>query len=165
MSCFQWSKEMSVGVAAIDSDHKCLIRIIDLLHDIRDHEDSRRMIETVLDTLLVYGRHHFAREERVLAACKFPGRAFHHSEHQEFARHIQGLRDHFDGAGTPRMASELLDYLTDWLRHHILIQDMAFKPYVAGKPQAEEAAQAAGPPLFEMADDNRVYVLRPNAAG
>jgi len=152
MSCFQWSKEMSVGVAALDSDHKCLIRIIDLLHDIRDHEDSQRMIETVLDTLLLYGRHHFAREERVMAACRFPGRAFHHSEHQGFAKRIQGLRKRFKGKGDPKMASELLDYLSDWLRHHILIQDMAFKPFVVGKPQAEDVARAAGPSLLDMAD-------------
>jgi len=151
MSCFQWSKEMSVGVSALDSDHKCLIRIIDLLHDIRDHEDSQRMIETVLDTLLVYGRHHFAREERVMAACRFPGHAFHHSEHQGFAKHIKSLRNRFKGKGDPKMASELLDYLSNWLRHHILIQDMAFKPYVAGNPQAEGVALAVGPSLLDIA--------------
>ena len=110
MLCFQWSEEMSVGVAAIDSDHKCLIRIIDLLHDIRDEEDSQRMIETVLDTLLLYGRHHFTREERVMAACKFPGRAFHHTEHQGFTKDIQTLGKRFKGAGNPKMATELLAY-------------------------------------------------------
>ena len=156
MSYFQWSKEMSVGVSTLDSDHKCLIRIIDLLHDIRDQEDSHRMIETVLDTLLLYGRHHFAREERVMAACGFPGRSVHHSEHQGFAKYVQGLRKRFREAGDPRMASELLEYLTDWLRHHILIQDMAFKPYVAGKPGAEEVARAAGPPLLDMSGETEV---------
>ena len=150
MSCFQWSDGMSVGVAAIDSDHKCLIRIIDLLHDIQDQEDSQRMIDTVLDTLLVYGRHHFAREERVLAACRFPGRAFHHSEHQGFTQYVESLRKRFRGAGDPQMAKELRDYLSAWLRHHILIQDMAFKPYVTGKAGAEEVANAAGPSLIDM---------------
>jgi hemerythrin-like metal-binding protein len=144
---------MSVGVPAIDSDHKCLIRIIDLLDEIHDQEDSQRMIDTVLDTLLVYSRHHFAREERVLAACRFPGRAFHHSEHQGFAQHIQSLRKRFSGKGDLKMASELLDYLVGWLRHHILIQDMAFKPYVAGKPRAEQVARLSGPNLLDMADD------------
>jgi hemerythrin len=67
--------------------------------------------------------------------------------------HIQGVRKRFRGAADPRMASELLEYLTDWLRHHILIQDMAFKPYVAGKPRAEEVARAAGRSLPDMAGD------------
>ena len=159
MSYFQWSKEMSVGVDAIDSDHKCLIRIINLLHDIRDEEDARRMIGTVLDTLLVYSRHHFSREERVMAACNFLGRSFHHSEHQGFAKYIRGLRNRFRGAGDPGMASELLDYLSGWLRHHILIQDMAFKPCVAGKPRAEEAARAAGPSLLHMAAEKEFRIV------
>ncbi len=151
MSYFQWSKEMSVGVSTLDSDHKCLIRIIDLLHDIRDEKDSQRTIHAVLDTLLLYGRHHFAREERVMAACGFPEWSFHHSEHQGFAVYIRRVRKRFRDAGDPEMASELLEYLTDWLRHHILIQDMAFKPYVAGKRRAEEVARAAGPSLLDMA--------------
>jgi len=159
MSCFQWSKEMSVGVAAIDSDHRCLIRIINLLHGIRDQEDSQRMIETVLDTLLIYCRHHFAREERVMATCRFPGRAFHCSEHQGFSKHVQGLRKRFRGKGDPKMAGELLDYLSNWLRHHILIQDMAFKPFVAGKAQAEQAARDAGPSLLNMVDEAGVRTV------
>jgi hemerythrin len=87
-----------------------------------------------------------------MAACKFPGRSFHHAEHQGFAKYIKGLRKRLRGSGDPRVAKELLDYLMGWLRHHILIQDMAFKPYVAGKPQAEEVARAAGPALLDMAD-------------
>lgn len=164
MSSFQWSEEMSVGVAAIDSDHKCLIRIIDLLHDIRDQEDCQRMIDTVLDTLLVYGRHHFDREERLMAACKFPGRSFHHGEHRGFAKNVKGLRKRFKGKGNREMASELLEYLTSWLRHHILIQDMAFKPYVADNPEAEKVARAAGPNLLHMVDDAGIRAVKPQAS-
>jgi hemerythrin len=48
------------------------------------------------------------------------------------------------------MAAELLEYLTGWLRHHILIQDMAFKPYVLGVSRVDDIAQAAGPPLLDL---------------
>jgi hypothetical protein len=41
------------------------------------------------------------------------------------------------------VAKGLFDYLTEWLRHHILIQDMAYKPYVSGV--RGEADFAAGP--------------------
>jgi hemerythrin len=53
MGKFAWSEEMSVGVPALDADHRCIVRIIDLLHDV-EGEDARRVIETVLDTLVVY---------------------------------------------------------------------------------------------------------------
>ena len=38
------------------------------------------------------------------------------------------------------MARELLDYLTAWLRHHILIQDMAYKAYATSLADAEQPA-------------------------
>lgn len=152
MAKLEWSENMSVGLPTIDSDHKCLIRIIDLLHHIHHEGDSQRMIETVLDTLLVYGRYHFDREERVMAECHFPGRAFHRSEHRGFAKYIDNLHRRFKGKGDPKLARQLLDYLSGWLTHHILIQDMAFKPYVVGNARVEDVARAAGPSLLNMAN-------------
>jgi hemerythrin-like metal-binding protein len=150
MSFIEWSEGMSVGVPALDSDHKCLIRIIDLLSDIEDRIEAPRMIGTVLETLVLYGRHHFTREERVMAAVGFPGAAFHHGEHQGFTKYIRSLKQRCSGKGDPETAGELLEYLSAWLRHHILIQDMAIKPYIAEIEQAETAAQSAGPSLLEL---------------
>ena len=104
----------------------------------------------VLDTLMLYGRFHFAREEKVMATCEFPGTSFHMAEHQGFARYISTLRERYGRKADTEMASELLQYLTGWLRHHILIQDMAFKPYVMGVDRVDEIARAAGPPLLEL---------------
>ena len=134
----------------MDSDHKCLVRIINLLNEIHDNKDASRTVEMVLDTLMLYGRFHFAREENVMATCKFPGTSFHKAEHQGFARYITALRERYGRNVDSEMASELLEYLTGWLRHHILIQDMAFKPYVVGMDRVDEIAGAAGPPLLEL---------------
>ena len=150
MSEFEWSEGMSVGVQALDSDHKCLVRIINLLDEVHDSKEASRTIEMVLDTLMLYGRFHFAREEKVMATCEFPGTSFHMAEHQGFARYISTLRERYGKKADTKMASELLQYLTGWLRHHILIQDMAFKPYVMGVDRVDEIARAAGPPLLEM---------------
>jgi hemerythrin len=147
---FEWSEAMSVGVQALDSDHKCLVRIINLLDEVHDSKEASRTIETVLDTLMLYGRFHFAREEKVMATCEFPGTSFHMAEHQGFARYISTLRERYGRKADAEMASELLQYLTGWLRHHILIQDMAFKPYVMGVDSVDEVARAAGPPLLEL---------------
>lgn len=150
MSKFEWSEAMSVGVQALDSDHQCLMRIINLLDEVHDRKEAFRTIATVLDTLMLYGRFHFAREEKVMESCGFPGASFHRSEHQGFARYIAQLRARFGREADTEMASELLQYLTGWLRHHILIQDMAFKPYVVTANRVDEIAWAAGPPLLDM---------------
>jgi hemerythrin-like metal-binding protein len=123
-----WSESMSVGVAALDADHRCLVRIISLLENVQD-EDAGRVVDVVLDTLVVYCRYHFAREEQVMAGCGFPALSFHKSEHAGFTGMVRRLRERNAVRSDAAMARELLDCLTSWLCHHILIQDMAYKPY------------------------------------
>lgn len=130
MVACRWTEAMSVGVPALDSDHRCLVRIITLLEEVEQGAEVHSTVDTVLETLAMYARYHFAREERLMEACGFPGSRFHRDEHEEFAGFIHGLRSRFAGRDDPALARELLQYLTDWLRHHILIQDMAYKPYV-----------------------------------
>jgi hemerythrin-like metal-binding protein len=144
MGKFAWSEEMSVGVPALDADHRCIVRIIDLLHDV-EGEDARRVIETVLDTLVVYCRYHFAREEGVMEWCGFPGVEFHRGEHEGFARFVALLRQRYAAQGDSAIAGELRDYLTRWLCHHILIQDMAYKPYVLAPDGADVLMDEAAP--------------------
>jgi hemerythrin len=118
---------MSVGVPVLDADHRCIVRIINLLRE-SEGEDRHRVIETVLDTLVGYCRYHFAREEEVMAWCGFPGVDFHRGEHESFV--VTFLRERFADGYDAELANEMQDYLTRWLCHHILIQDMAYKPYV-----------------------------------
>jgi hemerythrin len=149
MARLQWSEGMSVGVHTLDADHRCLVRIINLLEDVHPN-DCRSVIETVLETLLVYGRFHFAREERLMRESGFPGAEFHRSEHQAFARDIEALRLSCPRRPTVETTRQLLDYLTAWLRHHILIQDVAFKPYGSpygdGEPDDRSAVCRISPP-------------------
>jgi len=146
MTPIQWNNAMSVGVPSLDSDHRCLIRIINLLHDVHPVESGRTM-ETVLETLVLYCRFHFTREEAVMAACGFPGIRVHVGEHRLFTAFIQKLHDTWRSHPSARTAERLYAYLSDWLLHHILIQDMAFKPYVIGRRNVTEHAQHAAPSL------------------
>jgi hemerythrin-like metal-binding protein len=133
---------MSVGVPALDSDHRCLIRIISLLRGVEDGEEARTMIETVLDTLSAYVHFHFAREERVVAAFAFPQADVHQDEHREFARFMDRLRIQYGGQSEPGLANQVFEELAAWIRHHILIQDMAFKPFIDKAERAEQIARA-----------------------
>ncbi len=133
MSSFVWNEAMSVGMPALDADHRCLIRIINLLED-AEGSDVERVIGIVLETLDLYCRYHFAREERIMQACGFPSFAFHRHEHEGFRQSVAAR-----GAGGAGRADarDLLEYLQAWLLHHILIQDMAYKPYVVGTPDLD----------------------------
>jgi hemerythrin len=149
MAPLTWTQAMSVGVATLDVDHKCLIRIINLLEE-ADTEEAAAAIETVLETLVLYSRFHFQREEKVMEACDFPGLFFHRTEHEGFARFVRSLRERFQGNATPQMARELHRYLSQWLWHHVLIQDMAYKPFATERDGIDEIALGAAPALESL---------------
>ena len=100
------------------------------------------MIETVLDTLSAYAWFHFAREERITAAFAFPQAEVHQNEHREFAHFMDSLRSRYGGRAEPGLANTVFEELADWIRHHILIQDMAFKPFIDDAERAEQIARA-----------------------
>ena len=149
MRGFVWTEAMSVGVPALDADHRCLVRIINLLND-AEGNDTDRVIEIVMDTLAVYARFHFAREEQVMNACGFPALAVHSLEHESFCRTVAAMAKKRGGESA---AKDLLEYLKGWLLHHILIQDMAYRPYIAESSDlsALNAAVSSGLPPIDLA--------------
>jgi len=149
MPFYRWSESMSVGVALLDSDHKALIDTIDRLHFAVEAGEAPEILDQIFDALVAYVEHHFAREEAVLAACAYPGAAAHKAEHLKFAQDMRYTRDRYFRGEEAAIGRELLDYLKNWLSQHILVEDMAYRPYAEGKSQAEQAAEALGLGLFE----------------
>jgi hemerythrin len=123
MAFYEWTETMSVGVDLFDSDHKALIGLINRLHESLEGDEPAPLGE-IFDTLIAYAELHFAREEK-------------------------GFRERYPGGSDPARTGELLDYLKLWLNHHILIQDMAYKPYAAGDREVERVARSFGPGLAD----------------
>ena len=142
---FAWTEEMSVGVPALDCDHRSLVRIINTLQDV-DEQNAELAVNRALESLIAYCRYHFAREEQVMRGCGFPALDFHRGEHEGFTRFVSGLRQRYAHRPESAMIEELRDHLTRWLRHHILIQDMAFKPYVLAASDADVFANPLSSP-------------------
>jgi len=153
MSFYEWSESMSVGVDLIDSDHKALIDLINILHGSISGERSIQSLQDVFDRLISYAEIHFAREEKVMQACGFPGLTPHQDEHAEFTERVYEIRAKLQAGDDSPISDELLLYLKRWLNAHILIQDMAYKPYASGNGRVADVAQSFGPGLFEQRDD------------
>ena len=144
MAFFKWSELMSVGVPLLDVDHKCLIGLINRLHENLCDGAGPDVLDEIFDGLIACIEFHFAREEKVMEACGFPGAKARQAEHANFIQRIYELRDcHVPGAG-PAVTDELLHYLKSWLNDHILIKDMAYKPYLEHNPVSNEVALAFG---------------------
>ena len=147
MPFYAWSESMSVGVALLDSDHKALIETINRLHDAVEDGDEPGILDGIFDSLVAYVEHHFAREERIMEVCGYPAAAEHAAEHLRFVQDMRYTRDRYFRGEEAGIGRELLDYLKGWLTHHILVEDMAYRPYTEGNPSTDRVAETFGPGL------------------
>jgi len=145
MPFLKWTESMSVGLPILDSDHRALFRIVNQLHDHAESGAKDEVLGAIFDSLIAYIEFHFAREEKVMKACGFPGLPAHNDEHADFTRYIYEMRARYAGVHDPALTQELLEFLKGWLNTHILIQDMAYKPYITAQTEIDEAVYVVDP--------------------
>ena len=91
--------------------------------------------EIVSDALTELTRHaveHFRDEESLLEQAAYPGIEEHRKEHRQFQEKIAQCCV-AAGIGVGTVPRKLLAYLHDWLSHHLLEQDMKYKPFLAAR--------------------------------
>jgi hemerythrin-like metal-binding protein len=135
---------MSVGVPRLDRDHRVLIGLINRLAGERSPRPDDKVVGEVLEALVAYTVFHFAREEQVMEACGFAELETHREEHRLLAGEVTGLHARFLRDRQSVGYEDLLRFLTDWLNHHILLQDVAYRSAVGDGGEAERVARAFG---------------------
>ncbi|MEM7223865.1 MAG: bacteriohemerythrin [Pseudomonadota bacterium] len=145
MTFMTWTEDMSVGLNELDEDHRALIRIINQLAENADDGADGKILRQCLFALTRYAEYHFGREEAVMAACGYPELVDHKEEHKDFTANIHKIAKSFSEISpdaVPTVNQELLDYLKEWLMHHIMIIDRSYQPFVVDKPAARSAARS-----------------------
>ena len=138
---------MSVGLARLDDDHKALIAIINRLASAmveapsQNSDELERVIQQSMTALIRYTEYHFSREEAVLAAAGYATLDQHKREHKRFIRELQELRVDMASSRSIEKRERLLGFLRDWLTHHIMVEDQAYKDRIHGNPAAARAAE------------------------
>lgn len=120
MTTIQWTESMSVGVEALDNDHKHLIHLINGLH----YSDTG-FVELFND-LLDYVGGHFEREEAHLEAIGYPGLDGHRVQHDLFADRVSDMLKQYRANGFSDDDQTVADFLWTWLKGHILIEDQKY---------------------------------------
>jgi hemerythrin len=77
----EWDEKMSVGVKAMDDDHKALVGLLNEMSEALDSEQERKVLGAVLERMIQYTKDHLAREERLLAEHGYPDCTEHHKGH------------------------------------------------------------------------------------
>ena len=130
MAFMTWTKEMSVGVTAMDDDHKKLIDIINELHDGIAAGHKKEVLSAVLDQLVDYTKFHFAKEEELMLKASYLAVSTQKIEHASFISRISNLQERFKSAPVAMLDLELMDFLRAWLFSHIRVSDKKYGPHL-----------------------------------
>ena len=132
MGMFQWSSDLSVGIAEIDQQHKKLIDMIRNLNDAIENGKGRDALYDVIRGLISYTKIHFGTEELYFDEYEYEDRETHKDKHKEFIKQIVHFRDEYL-AGKVDLPTELLNFLDVWLEEHIKGTDHKYSAFLISK--------------------------------
>lgn len=132
MTSFEWRNEYSVGVSTMDEQHGNLVSMMNELYDSIGKGRDESIIRSTLDKLLDYTAYHFVTEERLLEQNGYPGVRKQREEHEALTWRVLDMRSRYlSGEGVA--PTELLDFLTGWLKNHLLTTDKQYGAYLNSK--------------------------------
>lgn len=128
----EWLPKYSVGESALDEDHKIIIDLINRVDYVFSVEVSDNLMDSVMDELVAYTKHHFEREEQYMRTIGYPGLKEHQKSHQALENELDELYERFHG-GETNIAAAISEFLSNWLKKHILKIDMAYHAFAKQK--------------------------------
>jgi hemerythrin len=134
----EWKDTMSTGVGAIDKQHQYLVDTLQQANQklLKAPKDDV-LLENIVRALLGYAITHFDTEETLMQRYgyqhEYPETAQKHiDEHREFSRKMVAVVDQLrEGRAVSRV--ELLAYLNNWLRDHVLTVDALLGKFLREK--------------------------------
>jgi hemerythrin len=130
MAMMEWKDEYSVGVTAMDNQHKQLVSLVNQLYDAMRQAKGDAVIGTILPSLVLYTKSHFAAEEKIMKDADFPGLAAHQALHHQLTKQAGELLEKIK-AGKMVPTVSLATFLKDWLVNHIQGQDKQYGKHIA----------------------------------
>ena len=127
-----WAKELSVGNATIDSDHKKLIDMTNhIMHEIRTANSSA--LAQAFKRLESWLPVHFTNEEKIVLAANLSVLSVgqHKLAHQYSVKELQHIREELvskDGIWSESAVEHFCHFLENWAIEHINKMDMQMKP-------------------------------------
>lgn len=118
MTMFEWNDQYRLNHPVIDGQHKRLFQLAGELHGAMLAGKGSKVLERTLDELINYTKAHFASEERLMQQSGYPGYAEHKIQHDRLTARVVDFQKTFqDQKATATI--ELMQFLKDWLTHHI----------------------------------------------
>lgn len=131
MSLMQWNDQMSTGIDRFDREHKKLIDILNSLYDAMKAGKGKDVSGVILQELISYTVTHFANEEKAFAESGYEEAQRHHDVHEKMKAKVMAFKSDLESGKVSVI--DLLNFLTDWLKKHIMETDKKYGPHLTSK--------------------------------
>lgn len=130
MPLFEWDDKFSVKNATMDSHHKKLFDILNIIHDAAREGRGESIIEAELKELASYTKYHFDEEDKLMVQTGYPGLESQRAAHKAFLDKIADYQKEVDNGNALYVVSNVAVTVKDWLKQHILTMDMQYEDYL-----------------------------------
>lgn len=118
MAGLEWTRDLQLGVAAMDAEHRGLVNQMNTIAALAGRRAPKAELDAAIHQLIVLTKRHFADEEVHMERIKFPDLPRHKFIHQELLKKVAAHYDAFK-AGPGVVDDKFLQFLVYWLTAHI----------------------------------------------
>jgi hemerythrin-like metal-binding protein len=132
MDLITWEDKLSVNIHDMDQEHQQLIGLINELHNAMRQGQGKLVISSTLENLIQYTQTHFGHEEQLMQEIGYPDLIDHKKEHTALTKQVIDLQTRHD-QGERVLTIEIMQFLKNWLTHHILNTDKKYGEFAQRK--------------------------------
>ncbi len=133
MAFITWSDELySIKNKEIDTQHQHLVSLVNRMHESVVNGLERSALSQVLEELIDYTVYHFRSEEELFGKNNYPQLETHKQQHDALTGQVLKLQEEFN-EGSATISYEVLDFLHNWLTHHMASSDRGFLHYMESR--------------------------------
>lgn len=130
MSLIEWKESFSVGVAAVDAEHRDLIELINDLHGLMREGGDQEEVVAALGQIFAQISGHFALEERYMRDTRYDHYGEHKADHEALLDELRDIMDDVEDDGSYD-ESRLTRELEQWFTVHFRTHDVRLHRHVA----------------------------------
>jgi hemerythrin len=128
-SSFVWKREYDLGIAEIDDQHKMIMEKFNALSEAISEGSGQPRIAALIVELIDYAQKHFHDEEELFAKTGYPREKEQRIAHRDFGAKAETFYQSYLRNSTIN-AVEVLGFLQDWIKNHLLTLDMDYKEFM-----------------------------------
>ena len=127
---FLWKKSYELKIPEIDVQHRRLVGMINELSDAMMQQQGYRVVSHIIGEMVEYVELHFSTEETLMSEHGYPGFDDHHRVHLDLTNKVKEFKTQYESGEQDVSPQEILDFLCDWLRNHIMVDDKKFGEFL-----------------------------------